>query len=170
MKRLNISLTKPGSITNAIKELELYKESLRTKTDIFLEKLLKLGVPVIDERIASASGDSDKTHYTHIKIRSFDDYFEATLTVEGSDILFIEFGAGIHFNTPAGTSPHPKGEEFGYTIGSYGYGQGAKDFWYYVADTGETVRSYGTQATMPMYSAEMEIIQNIKRIAREVFK
>ena len=29
-----------------------------------------------------------------------------------------------------GTSPHPKGEEFGYTIGSYGKGQGSKDFWF----------------------------------------
>lgn len=169
MKRINISLTTKGSLDKAIEYLEQYKESLKTKSDIFLEKLMMLGVPVIDERIASAKGDSDRSHYTHIKLRSFGDYSEAILTVEGKSILFIEFGAGIHFNTEVGTSPHPKGEELGYTIGSYGYGQGAKDFWFYTADTGESVKSYGTEATMPMHEAEMEIIRNIEKVAKEVF-
>lgn len=41
-------------------------------------------------------------------------------------MLFIEFGAGIHYNGSAGSSPHPKGNEFGYTIGSYGKGLGKK--------------------------------------------
>lgn len=169
MKRINVSLTKDGSIQRAIKELEAYKQSLRSKSDIFVEKLALLGVPVIDERIAQAAGDSDKSHYTHIKIRSFGDYSEAVLEVQGKDILFLEFGAGIHYNTAAGTSPHPKGAEFGYTIGSYGLGQGAKDYWFYTADTGESIMSHGTQATMPMYSAEMEIIDKIHKIAKEVF-
>lgn len=169
MKRMNVSLTTPGSLNKAIEELEKLKESLKTKSDIFIEKLLMTGIPVIDERIASANGDSDRSHYTHIKIRSFGDYTQATLTVEGKDIVFIEFGAGIHFNTSAGSSPHPKGVELGYTIGSYGYGQGAKDFWFYTADTGESIMSYGTEATMPMHEAEMEIIRNIQKIAKEVF-
>lgn len=169
MKRLNISLTTQGSLNKAIEYLEQYKESLKTKSDIFIEKLLMLGVPVIDERIAHSSGDSDPSHYTHIRIRSFGDYSEGILTVEGKDILFFEFGAGIHFNTEAGTSPHPKGVELGYTIGSYGNGQGSKDFWFYTADTGESVMSYGTEATMPLHEAEMEIIRNIQKVAKEVF-
>ena len=89
--------------------------------------------------------------------------------MESTDILFLEFGAGIHYNGPAGSSPHPKGTEFGYTIGSYGEGHGKQDSWVYQAPTGEWVRSHGTEATMPVYNASLEIIRQIETIAREVF-
>lgn len=158
-----------ASIQNAIKELQSYQNSLRSKNELFVQRLAELGIPVIEENIAVAQGDSDKNHNTYIKINTFGDYAQATLVCEGSGILFIEFGAGISYNTPAGTSPHPKGEEFGYTIGSYGQGKGKNESWVYVADSGEWVRSYGTEATMPVYKASVEIMQNIRRIAKEVF-
>lgn len=167
-KKISISLSSK-SIQNAIKEIEAYKRQLIDKNELFVRRLAELGIPVIDQNIAAAQGDSDKSHNTYIKINSFGSYSEAKLVVEGSDLLFIEFGSGIHYNDSAGTSPHPKGEEFGYTIGSYGKGQGKNDFWFYYADTGEAVMSHGTQSTMPVYKASVEIIQNIRRIAREVF-
>lgn len=157
------------SIRNAIDELKNYQKSLRSKNEIFIKRLCELGIPVIDQNILAAQGDSDKNHNTYIKINSFGDYAEAHLICEGKSILFIEFGAGIHYNGAAGSSPHPKGEEFGYTIGSYGQGKGKNDSWVYVSDSGEWVRSYGTEATMPMYKASVEIIQNIRKIAKEVF-
>lgn len=183
MKRLNVSLTKKGSISNAIEYLEKYKNKLPSLMDTFVTKLVLLGVPVIDERIMSAAGDKDRGHNTNVRIRAFGSYTEAILTVEGRDIVFFEFGAGIHFNGGVGTSPRPSengnmngvtyhitgGEEIGYTIGSYGHGKGAKDFWFYVADSGEKVMSYGTEATMPMYAASMEIIKNVYAVAKEVF-
>lgn len=167
-RKISISLSQ-GSIQNAIKEIESYKRQFIDRNELFVRRLAELGIPVIDQNIVAAQGDSDKNHNTYIKINSFGNYSEAKLVVEGSDLLFIEFGAGIHYNSSAGTSPHPKGKEFGYTIGSYGKGQGSKDFWFYYADTGETVMSHGTEATMPVYRASQEIIQNIRRIAREVF-
>lgn len=173
-------------IDGLIRQLEDYKDSLLSKNDLFVKRLAELGIPVIDKRINQAQGDSDKSHYTHIEINSFGSYSQAKLIVEGRDLLFIEFGAGIHFNRPAskGISPHPLGSQFGYTIGSYGKGLGATDkwvrdpktgetkhidYWYYKSDTGEIVRSYGTEATMPMYAASFEIIQKIEEVAREVF-
>ncbi len=167
-KKINISLSQ-RSIQNAINEVRKYQRELIDKNEVFVRRLAELGIPIIDQNIADAEGDSDKNHNTYIKINSFGSYSEAKLVVEGSELLYIEFGSGIHYNGSAGTSPHPKGEEFGYTIGSYGKGQGSKDFWFYYADTGEAVMSHGTQSTMPVYKASMEIIQNIRRIAREVF-
>lgn len=167
-KKINISLSQK-SIQNAINEVRKYQRELIDKNELFVRRLAELGIPVIDQNIAVAQGDSDKNHNTYIKVNSFGSYSEAKLVVEGSELLYIEFGSGIHYNGSAGTSPHPKGEEFGYTIGSYGKGQGSKDFWFYYADTGEAVMSHGTQSTMPVYKASMEIIQNIRRIAREVF-
>ena len=157
------------SIQKAIDEIKKYQKSLRSKNEIFIKRLCELGIPVINQNILAAQGDSDKNHNTYIKINSFGNYAEAHLICEGKSILFIEFGAGIYHNGAAGSSPHPKGEEFGYTIGSYGQGKGKNNSWVYVSDSGEWVRSYGTEATMPMYKASVEIIQNIRKIAKEVF-
>ena len=167
-KKISISLSQK-SIQNAINEIRKYQRELISKNELFVRRLAELGIPVIDQNIAVAQGDSDKNHNTYIKINSFGSYSEARIVVEGSDLLFIEFGSGVHYNGSSGTSPHPKGEEFGYTIGSYGKGQGSKDFWFYYADTGEAVMSHGTESTMPVYKASVEIVQNIRRIAREVF-
>lgn len=168
-KKIRISLSEK-SIQNAINEVRKYQRELISKNEVFVRRLAELGIPVIDQNIAVAQGDSDKNHNTYIKINSFGSYSEAKLVVEGVDLLFIEFGAGIYYNGSAGTSLHPKGEEFGYTIGSYGKGKGKNDFWFYYADTGEAVMSRGTESTMPVYKASVEIIQNIRRIAREVFE
>lgn len=157
------------SIQKAIDELNQYKADVKRKNEEFVQKLAEIGIPVIDQNIASAAGDSDKSHNTSIKVNSFGDYSQAVLTVEGKDLLFIEFGAGVHFNGSAGSSPHPKGQELGYTIGSYGKGQGKKDSWFYYADSGESVLSHGTQATMPVYKASIEIRNQIRKIAKEVF-
>lgn len=157
------------SIQDTIKQLRAYQKSLVSKNEEFVRRLAELGIPVIDENIALAQGDSDKNHNTYIRINNFGGYSQATLVCEGSDLLFIEFGSGIHYNTPAGTSPHPKGQDFGCTIGSYGQGNGKNESWVYYADSGEWVRSYGTEATMPVYKASVKIMQNIRKIAKEVF-
>lgn len=167
-KTIKINLSQK-SIQDAIKQLRQYQSSLKSKNEIFVRRLSELGIPVIDQNISMAQGDSDKNHNTYIKINTFGDFSQATLVCEGTDLLFIEFGAGIHYNTPAGSSPHPKGEEFGYTIGSYGQGKGKNDSWTYESETGEWVRSYGTESTMPVYKASVEIMQNIRKIAKEVF-
>lgn len=169
MKRLYLSLSRPNDIDRIIKELKEYQESLKDKAEIFVERLAELGIPIIEERINSVMGDSDPEHQTYITIHSFDDYKEAILTVEGKDLLFIEFGAGIHYNASLGGSPHPWGEDLGYRIGTYGKGQGAKDYWYYTNEKGDSVRSHGTKAAMPVYYASLEIYSRIEEIAREVF-
>ena len=183
MKPIYISLTRKGDIKKAISELKKYKQSLYSKGEIFVQRLAEIGIPVIDARMAWAAGDSDPTHSTHIKVMSFEDYSKAHLIVEGKDLLFIEFGSGVHFNGRAGSSPRNHvvgatagveyeltgGKELGYTIGSYGLGQGKNDFWFYEADNGDVIMSHGTEATMPMYHASMEIINSIERIAREVY-
>lgn len=167
-KTIKINLSQK-SIQGAIKQLRQYQNSLKSKNELFVRRLSELGIPVIDRNISLAQGDSDKNHNTYIKINSFGNFSRATLVCEGVDLLFIEFGAGIHYNTPAGSSPHPKGQELGYTIGSYGKGKGKNDSWTYESETGEWVRSYGTEATMPLYKTSVEIMQNIRKIAKEVF-
>ena len=168
-KIINIDLLNNRSLDKAIQQLREYQNSLNDKCAEFVRRLAEVGIPVIDENIAAAQGDSDKGHNTYIKINSFGSYSQAELIVQSNSILWIEFGAGVHFNGHLGSSPHPKGNELGYTIGSYGKGQGKNDFWFYYADSGEAVMSHGTQATMPVYKAGLEIKRQILKIAKEVF-
>lgn len=168
-RTIKINLFDSKSLQKAIDEINRYKNDLPRKCELFVQRLAEVGIPIIDQNISSADGDSDKNHNTYIKINSFGSYSQAELIVESRSILFLEFGAGVHYNGAAGGSPHPKGEEMGYTIGSYGKGQGKNDFWFYYADTGKAVMSHGTQATMPMYRAGLEMRRQILAIAKEVF-
>jgi hypothetical protein len=91
------------------------------------------------------------------------------LTVSSESILFWEFGSGIRFNS--GTK-HPKADEFGMGPGTYPGQTHVPDpgYWYYYPKGSDNaVRSEGTQATMPMYKASMEMISKIHQIAKEVF-
>lgn len=168
-RTININLFDSRSLDKAIQEIRQYQNSLNDKCTLFVRRLAEVGIPIIDENISKAQGDSDKNHNTYIKINSFGSYSQAELICEGKDLLFIEFGSGIHSNGHLGSSPHPKGEELGYTIGSYGKGQGKNDFWFYYADSGEAVMSHGTQATMPVYKAGEEMRRQVLNIAKEVF-
>lgn len=168
-RTIKIDLFDSKSLQSAIKQIQQYRDDLPRKCELFVRRLAEVGIPVIDQNISAAAGDSDKNHNTYIKLNSFGSYSQATLVCEGKDLLFIEFGAGIHYNGNAGGSPHPKGEELGYTIGSYGKGQGKNDFWFYYADSGEAVMSHGTESTMPVYKSGIEIRRQVLKIAREVF-
>ena len=83
--------------------------------------------------------------------------------------MFIEFGAGVKYNGPAGQSPHPIGKEIGYTIGSFGNGHGKQNTWGYIED-GKLILTHGTKATMPVYSASLKIANEVETVARRVFK
>ncbi len=160
-------------------ELINYRDNeLQRKIDLFVERLAQSGIPTIESRIADASytydekniqSGSNTEHNTYIKVDKLIGLSQATLVLEGKEVLFIEFGAGIFYNTEAGTSPHPLGAENGFLIGSYGEGHGTQKVWGYYADSGELVLTHGVRATMPMYSASVEIRNNVVRIAKEVF-
>ena len=86
-----------------------------------------------------------------------------------NDPLLIEFGSISQYIGHLGSSPLPKGKELGYTRGAYGKGLGNNYFCFYYAVSGEAVMSHGTQATMPVYKAGIEMRRQVLKIAREVF-
>ena len=168
------------SIENLKKELLDYKnDELPNLLVKFTEELLKIGIQVVDERMNNASYKFDKdnimsgadpSHNTFVRISKFGSNVKATLVVTGRELLFIEFGAGVSFNTEKGSSPHKKGEEFGFTIGSYGKGYGSRKVWGYYNDNGDLVLTRGVKAEMPMYYADIAMIQSVVEVARSVFK
>lgn len=174
---INISLSEK-SVNEAIRQLQQYKNWLIKKTSQLVKELAEVGIPVIDENMAKASytydekgvrSGSDTSHHSYVEMKSAGEYVEAKLIVEGKELMFIEFGAGVFYNGEAGTSPHPKGEVNGMVIGSYGEGHGVQKIWEYYADSGEFILSHGVEAQMPVYKADMEIIQKYAEVARRVF-
>lgn len=167
------------SIENLKKELLDYKnDELPNLLVKFTEELLKIGIQVVDERMNNASytfdennvmSGADPSHNTFVRISKFGSNVKATLVVIGRELLFIEFGAGVSFNAKVGSSPHSKGEEFGFTIGSYGKGYGSRKVWGYYNDNGDLVLTRGVKAEMPMYYADMAMIDSVVEVARRVF-
>ena len=166
--RFNLSVS---GIGRAISELKAYKRDIARKTEIFqkrfAEEVAKLAQSGFDSSYLDYQVDGETTPAT-VSVDVTSDGNTSFVTAYGEDAVWIEFGAGVYYNGASGSSPHPKGQELGYTIGSYGKGQGKRKVWGYYRD-GELILTHGTPATMPMYNALKQACDNIWSIAREVF-
>lgn len=175
-RTISMKLTKE-SIDKAVKQLQEYQKWVNKKTYKLVDELTKVGIPVIEDNIQKATytydgkirSGSDTEHTTHVNISGNGNSIVANLIVNGEEIMFIEFGAGVYYNGSAGASPHPKGSANGMVIGSYGKGHGVKKVWGYYDDNGELILTHGVKATMPVYKAEMAIIEEYVNVARRVF-
>lgn len=160
-------------IDKAIKELESYKQSLIQKTETLRKK--------IAERIErdSQSGFNGAvledilpgygTAYTpNVTVTTTTEGDVEVVIASGEDAIWIEFGAGVYHNGAAGSSPHPKGVELGYTIGDYGEGNGKKRVWGFNRN-GELHLTRGTPAAMPMAKAVSAVCNEIGDIVKEVW-
>lgn len=167
------------SIQSAIKEIRKYQQKFQTKLETFTEELAKVGIPVVHSNMEKAAftvdskgitSGADTSHTVDtVRVDTSDGKVQVNLVASGKDILFIEFGAGVYYNGAKGSSPHPKGQEFGFLIGSYGLGHGAQKVWGYYDESGALVLTHGVAATMPVYRAYLEIIQQYVAIAKRVF-
>lgn len=166
-KKISISLSQ-SSIQAAIDELNKYKNSLKRKQEIFIERLAKEGIQVIRSTMESIPDEEKGSYYTEIVNNSQGDIIGAAVRLSGDKILFLEFSAGITYGT--NSYPLPSGSQYG--MGTYP-GKGHWDDpngWWYVDERGEKHHSYGNRAYMPMYHAEQAIVIQIRNIAREVFR
>ena len=168
---LTINGLSEKSLKDAQRRVIRYRNAFVNKNRTFVQELVKAGITVMSENLVPEQGDSEPPEIPttpHVFMGVHEGIMKATLRLRGKDVMFVEFGAGITYNTPVGTSPNPLGVELGFTIGSYGMGQGAQEYWFYEKD-GIKYKSYGTQATMPMYKADMEIRTKFADIAKRVF-
>ena len=161
----------PSGIDKAIRELEWYKIIFQRKVETYrhrigeeiaLDSSFNFGQSVMDDVV---QGSTRKPNVTV----NLDERGGITVVVaDGEDAVWCEFGAGVYHNGSVGSSPHPKGSELGFTIGSYGFGRGKQTAWGYY-DNGQLVITRGTPASMPMYNAVQSVTKKAIEIAREVF-
>lgn len=160
---ISLEVTGLSQLKNKIDKLA---KDFPNKMEMFLENLMRAGIPVIDENIGIGEGDSSTTHSTSVVVNRDKDTIVATLYVNGVDIAFLEFGAGIYYHT----ADHPKASELGMGVGTYpGQTHAYDEFWWYRDEQGVAHYSQGTEMTMPVYLAGQEIIAKFGEIARETF-
>ena len=154
-----------------------YKDSLSIKCEKLVSRLLQSGLEVSQSKISESPLGKYVTVTTNISADKMG--CKGILLAKGavkeqdgyepfSILLAIEFGAGIHFNP----EPNPLiSSEFPYGVGTFpGQTHAYQDTWFYWDENSQEWKpTHGVKATMPMYSADMEIIQNIVEYAKEVF-
>lgn len=152
-----------------MRNLEKYRADLNKKMDTYLDMLAERLAELATEGFSGAYVDVSRDGAIPAGGAVSWDASGSTRTIkaEGSEVLFIEFGAGVTHNTAVGGSPHPKGAELGMTIGSYGP-RGAQHAWLYY-ENGNIRWTEGTPAQMPMYNAVLQLLDEAPGIAEEVF-
>lgn len=151
------------------KDLNNYANSLNEKCREFAQKLIDIGINVAMFRLSNGYGDAPKDADFGVEIDGTGNIVKGVMSLKGKGVLFWEFGAGNKYNGM--TSSNPKAKEFSMDIGSYP-GQThvpVPGFWFYKDESGNTHYSIGTQASMPMFSASVEMAEKIEDVAREVF-
>ena len=156
-KRIVLKLSE-SSIRNAISEIEKiqserldaacrkYAEAIRDRAQQYYNEAWVDDVGT-NRRQAEVEGTAERTQNGW------------KVVAKGTDAVWVEFGAGVFYNGSAGSSPHPKGQELGLTIGSYGQGKGKQPAWGFYNESGELIVTRGTEAQMPLYRAFQEIMQ-----------
>lgn len=159
-------------------QLLQYKDSLSIKCETLVSRLLQSGVEVSQSKISESPLGKYVTVTTNISADKMG--CKGILLAKGavkeqegyapfSILLAIEFGSGVHFNP----TPNPLiSSEFPYGVGTFPGQVHAMEpgGWYFWSEEKQQwIHSYGVKATMPMYSADMQIIQNVVKTAKEVF-
>lgn len=172
-KTITVDVLSPSSISNAIAELEQYKRWVEQKASELAEALSEVGIYEASIRFAGAMYDGTNTvHVETVKIN--DNTYE--IKANGDAVAFIEFGAGVYYNTAGYPLEKPPGIV---GIGEYGNHNGQKRGWVYpvskgVGSSGRQIKpnwifTRGNPAAMPMYYASKEMQDKLLSVAREVF-
>lgn len=158
------------SLQKAIDELKDYQDNFNTKLKAFMDALLENGLKVASDRASSFVGDSTPAMASKEYVVSDGDRLVANIYIVGKDVLFIEFGAGIAYNTGA---QHPYADQFGYGVGTYPSkhppNKAMRGYWFY-REGGKLVKSFGTGATMPIYYASESMRNEAVSKALDVFR
>ena len=153
------------------RQIHNYREGINSANDRFVRRLAEEGFEVARASIQSS------THYDHdkdvgtLEIVSDESgkVSSCRLTFTGEQVLFIEFGAGIIYNEG---NENPWASQFGYGVGTYPGQVHALTHkgWTYYGNDSKYHGSKGTEATMPMYNASVDMKSKLIKIATEVYQ
>lgn len=163
----------PSTITQAIQELEDYKNGLQFKAEklqrYIAEYVRDYAQALFDGAIVSVDAITGLPYRAEVNVSVETNGHTSAIIAQGEEVAFIEFGAGVAFNGSVGSSPHPMGDTMGFTIGSYGKGKGKQQVWGYKV-AGDLYLTRGTPAQMPLYNSLLMATSDLIDIARKIFE
>lgn len=151
-----------GEIDKALQQLAEYQEELVEKTRLVVEKLAFLGATNASLEYARAITDQNDVQVDMEWVNSN----TMRIRASGTQVLFIEFGAGITYG-----NGHPEAGKYGYGAGTYPSNKGHwddPDGWWYSKD-GESRHTYGNPPSASMYNTARKLEQEVERVVKEVF-
>ena len=153
------------SINQAIKQIEVYRQEFEQKEQEFVRRLAEVGVSVATTgfQVADYDGEND------VVVTMNQSGTQATVIASGATVGFIEFGTGVRY-------PEWSGDGSDYTPpkhGTYGKGKGASPHgWWFTATSGAgaSQHTYGNMPAEAMLTARDRMIEQVVKIAREVWR
>lgn len=173
-----------AGIRSIQKQLKQYKKRLIEKCQVFVEQLALRGIAVGEANLGQFEkfitfsveteqhGDGVKaimyatnSGIIHSQWLNLDENGNTIVREEDvSPILMAEFGSGLRANNVTA-------RKFGMGTGTFPHQTHAEDpeGWWYMTLDGEWHHSYGVTPTMPMAKAQIEMLDQIDTVAKEVF-
>lgn len=161
-ERITVRLSE-SSLDAAIKRVNELKRAERTRLDnackAAAEKLMQRAQEYFNGAWYDDVGRGERREAdVDVTVEKTENGYK--VVARGESVVWVEFGAGIYHNGAVGQSPHPRGNELGFTIGGYGKGHGKQTSWGYYNADGELVITKGTEAQMPLYRAFLELLKS----------
>ena len=151
------------SIASAIEAIQKYRDDIEDKEKKFVERLAEIGVQVAGDGYSVADSDGINDVKVSVKL----DGSSAAIIAEGKTVGFIEFGTGVRYReyNSAGLEYTPPAH------GTYGKGRGKNPKgWFFSNSPGSAQHTYGNPPAEVMLTTRDEIISQIVRVAREVWR
>jgi hypothetical protein len=153
---VDVNIFDYASVSMAKRRLDEYVADLIEKANTVCERLATIGAvrASLDFSRAIYNGTNDVA----VTVEPIDNGYAIHAT--GNAVLFIEFGSGASYGYG-----HPEPE--GYGPGTYpgkGHWDDPDGWWY-----GDHEHSYGNPPAAAMYHAKQDVLQEVQRIADEVF-
>lgn len=152
------------SIDAAYKMVKQYKKDFLEKEREFVRRLAEIGVSVAQSGFTTA--DYDGINDVVVRLEKTANGY--SVVASGESVGFIEFGTGVR-------NPEWNNSGMEYTPpahGTYGKGQGANPhgWWFKQNDGGRAKHTYGNAPAEAMRTARDEMVEQVTRIAREVWR
>lgn len=177
-KKISVDIGSVTDIKRAIQEIKAYQVWADRRTREIADRLHLIGIHEASIRFSGAQYDGANDVKLSSEEKVEDGRYIFTINADGQAVCFIEFGAGVYYNSGQYPGEKPEGVV---GIGEYGKGKGNQNYWAYYGEPGsngwvvsgkkgrEVVITHGNPAAMPMYYASSEMQQQVLSIAKEVF-
>lgn len=164
-----------SSIRNLKKELEKYRDSLAYKARLLAEKLSERGAEIARVQIAELDAifTGELIQSLHSEYKGSMQYGAIFAVVTDSKhCAFVEFGTGRRGVDKPYPYPLPEGVSWDYNVGKT-IRQNAvtgRYFWFYPGQDGKWHYTEGMPSRPFMYLTSVELIREVPKIAKEIFK